>query len=86
MNQTLPSGAAYGLTEHYMDDVRGASLVANPGCYPTAALLALLPLAKHGLLDTSNDVVIDAKSGISGAGRAAVEISACGGRWSACLE
>ena len=67
---TLPSGAAYGLTEHYRDDVRGAALVANPGCYPTAALLALLPLAKAGLLDAGAGIVIDAKSGISGAGRA----------------
>lgn len=66
----LPSGAAYGLTEHYRNDVRGAVLVANPGCYPTAALLALLPLAKAGLLDTGAGVIIDAKSGISGAGRA----------------
>lgn len=65
----LPSGAAYGLTEHYKDDVRGAALVANPGCYPTAALLALLPLAKAGLLDAEAGVIIDAKSGISGAGR-----------------
>jgi len=65
----LPSGAAYGLTEHYKDDVRGAALVANPGCYPTAALLALLPLAKAGLLDAGAGVIIDAKSGISGAGR-----------------
>ena len=68
--KTLPHGAAYGLTEHYKNDVRHASLVANPGCYPTAALLALLPLAKAGLLDASAGVVIDAKSGISGAGRA----------------
>jgi N-acetyl-gamma-glutamyl-phosphate reductase len=67
----LPSGAAYGLTEHYRDDVRGATLVANPGCYPTAALLALLPLAKAGLLDAGAGVIVDAKSGISGAGRAA---------------
>jgi N-acetyl-gamma-glutamyl-phosphate reductase len=67
----LPSGAAYGLTEHYRDDVRDATLVANPGCYPTAALLALLPLAKAGLLDAGAGVIIDAKSGISGAGRAA---------------
>jgi N-acetyl-gamma-glutamyl-phosphate reductase len=66
---TLPSGAAYGLTEHYKDVVRGAALVANPGCYPTAALLALLPLAKAGLLDAGAGVIIDAKSGISGAGR-----------------
>jgi len=68
--KTLPNGAAYGLTEHYNNDVRQAMLVANPGCYPTAALLALLPLAKAGLLDVSAGVVIDAKSGISGAGRA----------------
>jgi len=66
---TLPSGSAYGLTEHYKDDVRSAALVANPGCYPTAALLSLLPLAKAGLLDADAGVVIDAKSGISGAGR-----------------
>jgi|SRR5579871_3642760 len=69
--KSLPSGAAYGLVEHYRDDVKGASLVACPGCYPTAALLSLLPLKHAGLLDTSADVVIDAKSGISGAGRAA---------------
>ena len=68
--KSLPHGAAYGLTEHYKNDVRHASLVANPGCYPTAALLALLPLAKAGLLDANAGVVIDAKSGISGAGRA----------------
>jgi len=69
----LPPGAAYGLTEHYKADVRNAPLVANPGCYPTAALLSLLPLAKAGLLDTAAGVVIDAKSGISGAGRAATD-------------
>ena len=66
----LPAGAAYGLTEHYKPEVQRATLVANPGCYPTAALLALLPLAHAGLLDRSADIVIDAKSGISGAGRA----------------
>ncbi|HUL74808.1 MAG TPA: N-acetyl-gamma-glutamyl-phosphate reductase [Vicinamibacterales bacterium] len=71
--KTLPSGAAYGLTEHYKADVRDAALVANPGCYPTAALLALLPFAHAGLLDTASGVIIDAKSGISGAGRAASE-------------
>ncbi len=67
---SLPPGSAYGLTEHYRSDVRGAALVANPGCYPTAALLSLMPLAKAGLLDTGAGVVVDAKSGISGAGRA----------------
>ena len=68
--KVLPDGAAYGLVEHYRADVKDASLVACPGCYPTAALLALLPLAHAGLLDRSADVVIDAKSGVSGAGRA----------------
>jgi N-acetyl-gamma-glutamyl-phosphate reductase len=48
-----------------------AELVANPGCYPTAALLALLPLAHRGLIDDSREVVIDAASGVTGAGRAA---------------
>ena len=66
----VPEGAAYGLTERYKDEVRQARLVANPGCYPTAALLALLPLKDAGLLDPSAGVIIDAKSGISGAGRA----------------
>jgi len=68
--KTLPEGSAYGLTEFFKDEVRDARLVANPGCYPTAALLSLLPLANAGLLDAGADVVIDAKSGISGAGRA----------------
>ena len=58
--------AVYGLPELHRDDVRGADLVANPGCYPTAAVLALAPLARAGAL---GDVVIDAKSGVSGAGR-----------------
>ena len=56
--------AVYGLPELYREQIRGADLVANPGCYPTAALLALAPVA--GQLE---DVVIDAKSGVSGAGR-----------------
>jgi N-acetyl-gamma-glutamyl-phosphate reductase len=55
----------YGLTELHRDEVADADLVANPGCYPTAALLALEPLKELGLLD----VVIDAKSGVSGAGK-----------------
>ncbi|MGA2925051.1 MAG: N-acetyl-gamma-glutamyl-phosphate reductase [Solirubrobacteraceae bacterium] len=62
--------SVYGLPEHYREQIRDASLVANPGCYPTAALLALGPLARGGLL---GDVVIDAKSGVSGAGRAATD-------------
>jgi N-acetyl-gamma-glutamyl-phosphate reductase len=62
----LLAGAVYGLPELHRESVRGAELVANPGCYPTAALLALAPLAAEGLID---DVVVDAKSGVSGAGR-----------------
>src|SRR5262245_37584548 len=60
--------AVYGLTEHYRDRIAAARLVACPGCYPTAVLLALLPLVKAKLIDTS-DIIIDAKSGVSGAGR-----------------
>ena len=60
--------AVYGLTEHYRTAIRDARLVACPGCYPTATLLSLLPLASGGLIDVT-DIVIDAKSGVSGAGR-----------------
>jgi len=67
--KSMPAGAAYGLVEHFREDVKDAQLVACPGCYPTAALLALLPLVKAGLLDVSAGVIVDAKSGISGAGR-----------------
>ncbi|HMC06319.1 MAG TPA: N-acetyl-gamma-glutamyl-phosphate reductase [Solirubrobacterales bacterium] len=63
--ELLPE-AVYGLTELHRERVRDAKLVANPGCYPTAALLALAPLAESGLAD---DVVISAASGVSGAGR-----------------
>ena len=62
----LVGSAVYGLPELHRDEIAGADLVANPGCYPTAAILALAPLARAGLL---GDVVIDAKSGVSGAGR-----------------
>ncbi len=58
--------AIYGLTELHRERIAGAAIVANPGCYPTASLLALAPLARAGLVA---DVVIDAKQGISGAGR-----------------
>jgi N-acetyl-gamma-glutamyl-phosphate reductase len=58
--------AVYGLTELHRERIASASIVANPGCYPTASLLGLAPLARAGLI---GDVVIDAKQGISGAGR-----------------
>jgi N-acetyl-gamma-glutamyl-phosphate reductase len=66
----LLDGAVYGMPELYREQIQTAGLVANPGCYPTATLLALAPLARRGLIE---DVVIDAKSGVSGAGRAATE-------------
>jgi N-acetyl-gamma-glutamyl-phosphate reductase len=62
----LLGDAVYGLTELYRSEIREAELVANPGCYPTATMLTLAPLAAAGLIA---DVVIDAKSGVSGAGR-----------------
>lgn len=60
---------AYGLPELYRDGVAKADLVAAPGCYPTAAGLALAPLTRNGLVDTRTAVVVDAASGVSGAGR-----------------
>jgi len=60
--------AVYGLTEAHRDQIKSADLVAAPGCYPTAALLALWPLRDH-----IEDVVVDAKSGVSGAGREATQ-------------
>lgn len=62
--------AVYGLPEMNRDAIRGANLVANPGCYPTAVQLGFLPLLEHGLVNAES-LVADAKSGISGAGRAA---------------
>ncbi len=61
--------AVYGLPELHRERIRGAELVANPGCYPTAALLALAPLLRRGLVD--GPVIIDAASGVTGAGRTA---------------
>jgi N-acetyl-gamma-glutamyl-phosphate reductase len=60
--------AVYGLPEMYRDKIKTAGLVANPGCYPTSALLGLLPAIKKDAIDLSS-IIIDAKSGISGAGR-----------------
>src|SRR5204863_363837 len=65
----LSPEAVYGLTEVTRPRLPAAELVANPGCYPTAALLALLPLVRQGLIDQSREVVIDAASGVTGAGR-----------------
>ena len=67
---TLPGGVVYGLTEFTGAQIPGARLVSCPGCYPTASLLALQPLAEAGLLKPGSDVIVDAKSGVSGAGKA----------------
>jgi N-acetyl-gamma-glutamyl-phosphate reductase len=60
--------AVYGLSEVYFEAIRSAILVGNPGCYPTSALLPLIPLVKAGFLDL-NTLIADSKSGVSGAGR-----------------
>jgi N-acetyl-gamma-glutamyl-phosphate reductase len=62
------ASAVYGLSELYAEKINGAGLVACPGCYPTAALLVLLPLMHPTLIDTDS-IIIDAKTGVSGAGR-----------------
>lgn len=62
------SRAVYGLTEVFGEEVKGASLISNPGCYPTAAALGLVPAIQEGWMEPSS-LIIDAKSGISGAGR-----------------
>jgi N-acetyl-gamma-glutamyl-phosphate reductase len=66
----LLDDAVYGLTELHRAEVPGADVVANPGCFPTAAMLALAPLARAGLIA---DVIVDAKTGVSGAGRQATD-------------
>jgi N-acetyl-gamma-glutamyl-phosphate reductase len=65
----LLAEAAYGLPEFYRDTVRPARLVSNPGCYPTAANLAIRPLLEAEVVDRARGIICDAKSGVSGAGR-----------------
>jgi N-acetyl-gamma-glutamyl-phosphate reductase len=65
----LLAEAAYGLPEFNREAIPGARLVSNPGCYPTAANLALRPLVEAGVIDRAAGIVCDAKSGVSGAGR-----------------
>jgi N-acetyl-gamma-glutamyl-phosphate reductase len=66
----LLENAVYGLTELNRDAIKKCKLLANPGCYPTATILALTPLLKNKLIDV-NSIIVDAKSGVSGAGRTA---------------
>lgn len=67
--QALLKKAVYGLPEIYRKKIAKASLIANPGCYPTGTLLPLYPFLKSGVVDTAREIIIDAKSGVSGAGR-----------------
>jgi len=66
----LQAEAVYGCPELHRDAIRSARLVANPGCYPTSAILALAPLLRAGLVDLDRGIICDAKSGVSGAGKA----------------
>lgn len=68
-NPKLQSEAVYGLTEWYKEKIKNAQLIANPGCYPTATLLPLLPLLKEGVI--TKDIIVNALSGVSGMGRGA---------------
>ncbi|QDT10888.1 N-acetyl-gamma-glutamyl-phosphate reductase [Planctomycetes bacterium K23_9] len=61
---------AYGMPEFFRDQIQDADVVANPGCYPTSAILPLAPLVQNGLIDAS-DVIVDSKTGVSGGGRSA---------------
>jgi N-acetyl-gamma-glutamyl-phosphate reductase len=67
-NPELLQKAVYGLCEIHREEIRNARLVANPGCYPTSVLLPLIPLMKAGLIE-KDDIIVDSKSGVSGAGR-----------------
>ena len=69
-HEELLSQAVYGQPELHAQELLGAKLIAVPGCYPTAAQIAIAPLLQAGLLDTTLPIVIDAKSGVSGAGKA----------------
>lgn len=60
--------AVYGLPEFFKSQIKKTNLIANPGCYPTVSILSLAPLVKEGIID-SNDIIIDAKTGVTGAGR-----------------
>lgn len=64
--------SVYGLCELFSDDIKTARLIGNPGCYPTSMLLPLCPVVKEKLIDTDT-IIVDAKSGVSGAGRSATQ-------------
>ena len=64
------AGSVYGLPELCAERIRGAKVVANPGCYPTGVILSVTPLCRAGLLDSTRPVIVNAASGVTGAGRA----------------
>jgi len=68
----LLAGAAYGVPELYREEICASRLIANPGCYPTSALLALVPLLRAGVIQAKG-IIVDSKSGVSGAGRRALD-------------
>jgi N-acetyl-gamma-glutamyl-phosphate reductase len=68
-NPDLLNAAVYGLPEWNSKAIASARLIANPGCYPTSVILALLPLIRAGMLETGSDILCDSKSGVTGAGR-----------------
>jgi N-acetyl-gamma-glutamyl-phosphate reductase len=70
-NPDLLNAAVYGLPEWNAKAIGSARLIANPGCYPTSAILALLPLIRAGMLETGSEIICDSKSGVTGAGRGA---------------
>jgi N-acetyl-gamma-glutamyl-phosphate reductase len=67
-DKAILAEAVFGSPELYKEQIKKARLIGNPGCYPTASILGLAPLVKNGLIDV-NSIVVDAKSGVSGAGR-----------------
>jgi N-acetyl-gamma-glutamyl-phosphate reductase len=70
-NPDLLNASVYGLPEWNAKAIAPAKLIANPGCYPTSVLLALLPLMRAGMLEVGSDIFCDSKSGVTGAGRSA---------------
>jgi len=71
VGEALQSAAVFGCPELHREEIASARLVANPGCYSTSIILALAPLLRAGLVDLDHGIVCDAKSGVSGAGKAA---------------
>lgn len=74
LSPELVEKAVYGLPELFFDKIKNASLIANPGCYPTASILGAAPLLKYGIVKDES-IVIDAKSGVSGAGATLTEVT-----------